>query len=152
MGLSYHDVNQLERELASTLKEEYSFYQSLYILIDRQRDFIKFDKDEKLLDLFAEIERCHSRIRKSDEKITAIKAKNPRLFPLAVTAPDVRKLTASIATLIKKNMALVKENEEYLTNRYARIRSELEGLKNSSQIMKYLKDSDPRPQFVDSKS
>lgn len=152
MGLSYHDVNQLERELASTLKEEYSFYQSLYILIDRQRDLIRFDKDEKLLDLFAEIERCHSRIRKSDERITAIKVKNPRLFPLAVTAPDVRKLTASIATLIKKNMALVKENEEYLTIRYARIRSELESLRNSSQIMKYLKDSDPRPQFVDSKS
>ena len=151
MGLSYHDVNQLERELATTLKEEYSFYQSLYILIDRQRDLIKFDKDEKLLDLFAEIERCHTRIRKSDEKITAIKAKNPRLFPLAVTAPDVRKLTASIATLIKKNMALVKENENYLSNRYERIKSELEGLKNSSQIMKYLKDSDPRPQFVDSK-
>ncbi|MCH9031650.1 MAG: hypothetical protein IIB00_05260 [candidate division Zixibacteria bacterium] len=152
MGLSYHDVNQLEREIATTLKVEYSFYQSLYILIDRQRDLIKFDKDEKLLDLFAEIERCHSRIRKSDEKITAIKAKNPRLFPLAVTAPEVRKLTASIATLIKKNMALVKENEEYLTNRYARIKSELEGLRNSSQIMKYLKDGDPRPQFVDSKS
>lgn len=152
MGLSYHDVNQLEREIATTLKVEYSFYQSLYILIDRQRDLIKFDKDEKLLDLFAEIERCHSRIRKSDEKITAIKAKNPRLFPLAVTAPEVRKLTASIATLIKKNMALVKENEKYLTNRYARIKSELEGLRNSSQIMKYLKDGDPRPQFVDSKS
>ena len=36
----------IEQELLAILKKEYSFYQSLYILLDKQRDIIKYDKDE----------------------------------------------------------------------------------------------------------
>ena len=44
-------ITQLEQTLLRILKEEYSFYQSLYILLDKQRDVIQFDRDENLLDL-----------------------------------------------------------------------------------------------------
>ncbi len=136
----------------SSLKEEYSFYQSLYILVDRQRDMIRIEKDGKLLDLFAEIERCHQRLKKSEEKITHLRAKNPRLFPLAASAPGVRKLVTSITTLVRKNMKIVKDNEEYLRSRYGRVRSELDGLQNSSKIMAYLRDRSSSALFIDSKS
>ncbi|MDZ4722876.1 MAG: hypothetical protein SGI97_03075 [candidate division Zixibacteria bacterium] len=43
-------ITQLERDLLTLLKDEYSFYQSLYILLDKQRDLIRFDKDDHLLD------------------------------------------------------------------------------------------------------
>ncbi|MBN4072380.1 hypothetical protein JYU03_00505 [bacterium AH-315-F03] len=147
--MQYNQITQLEKELTTTLKEEYSFYQSLYILIDRQRDMIKFDKDDKLLDLYAEIERCHLRLAKSEERIGRLRESNPRLFPLAASAPDVRKLVTSISTLIQKNMTIVSENEEYLRARHGRVRAELDSLQNSTKIMKYLRVSSTSPRFVD---
>ncbi len=148
----HNAITQFERDLIKLLKEEYSFYQSLYVLLDKQRDMIKFNKDEKLLDLFADIQRCHRRIRQSGERIEAMKSGNPRIFRLASVSPDVRKMANSISTLIKKSMNLVSENEEYMTSRYARLKSELDELKNSHKILQYVKDAAPAPQFVDRKN
>ncbi|MEW5797145.1 MAG: hypothetical protein AB1772_12415 [Candidatus Zixiibacteriota bacterium] len=142
-------ITQLEQTLLRILKEEYAFYQSLYILVDKQRDIIKFDRDENLLDLYAEIERCQRRIRESEEKVTAIREQNPRLFKLAAVYPEIRKTVNSIITLIKKNLALIEDNREYVTSRHDRIKSELDELKNSRKILQYIADAEPSPQFVD---
>jgi len=145
-------ITQMERELRFALKEEYSFYQSLYITLDKQREAVKYNRDERLLDLFAEIERCHMRIRKSEEKVNALRTKNPSAYRLAAAHPDIKKVVNSIATMIKKNMTLVAECEEYLQGRYRRIKQELGELKNSDKIMQYLSDPKPSPQFVDGKN
>ncbi len=150
--MEFNQITKLERELVFVLKEEYSFYQSLYILIDKQKDMIKFERDNKLLDLFTDISRCHKRIEQSEKKIGEIKGKAPKLFSIAASAPEVRKLVNSITTLVKKNIGLVRENEEYLKSRYDRVRSELNELKNSHKILKYIRDVDPAPMFVDGKS
>ncbi len=147
-----NQITKMERELAFILKEEYSFYQSLYILIDKQKDMVKYEKDDKLLDLYTEVQRCQQRIIKSEEKLSALKEKNPKFFQLASSAPEIRKLVNSIITLIKKNITLVKENEQYLKSRHGRILTELEQLKNSSKIMQYVHEGDPSPQFVDGKN
>ncbi len=144
-------ISQLEKNILSTLKEEYSFYQSLYILMDKQRDLVKYDKDENLLDLYAEIERCQRRIKESEARITAIKEKDPRLFKLASVHPEVRKLVNSIITLVKKNIALVEDNKEFLVSRHERIRSELNELKNSRKMIQYLSEGEPSPLFIDGK-
>ena len=150
--MSTNAISQLEQEILRILKDEYSFYQSLYILLDRQRDSIRYKKDEHLLDLYAEIERCKQRIRESEGKISALKTKNPQAFKVAAVHPQVKKLVNSIVTLVKKNMSVVAENEEYLTDRYERIKSELSELKNSRKILQYVRDVDPSPQFVDGKN
>ena len=147
----HNAITRFERELINLLKREYSFYQSLYVLLDQQRDIVKYNKDEKLLDLFADIERCHQRIRQSGEKIEAMKSSDPRIFRLASVSPDVRKIVNSIGTLIKKSMSLVSENEEYMMSRYTRLKSELDELKNSNKILQYVNDVAPAPQFVDGK-
>ena len=149
--MDYDKLKQLERELVVVLKEEYSFYQSLYILLDKQRDQIKFDNDDRLLDLFVEIERCHRRIKLSEEKIADLKNRNLEAFTMAALLPEVKKIVNSIVTLIKKNMSLVAECEEYLKGRYDRIKAELGELKNSQQILQYLREAEPAPQFVDRK-
>lgn len=149
--MDYDSLKQVERELIFVLKEEYSFYQSLYIMLDKQRDFIKYNSDEHLLDLFVEVERCHMRIKKSEEKIAALKDKNPQAFKMAAILPEVKKIVNSIVTLVKKNMNLVSECESYLKGRYERIKAELGELRNSQKILKYLHDVDPSPQFVDGK-
>jgi hypothetical protein len=150
--MEYNSITQLEQELARTLKEEYSFYQSLYILIDKQRDLLKFEKEEKLLDIYTEIERCHQRIQESEEKISMLRQSNPKLFHLAATAPEVKKIAQSIITLIRKDMELVKKNEEYASTRYGRIKDELKKLQNSNKILKYIRDMEDSPQFVDKKN
>jgi hypothetical protein len=150
--MEYNNISELERELAQVLKEEYSFYQSLYILIDKQRDLLKFEKEEKLLDIFTEIERCHQRIRESEDKIAKMRQDNPKLFNLAATAPEVKKIAQSIVTLIRKDIDLVKKNEEYASSRYRRIQEELKNLKHSNKIVKYIRDLDESPQFVDKKN
>ena len=150
--MDYKALNQLEQELLTVLKEEYSFYQSLYIMLDKQRDQIKFNKDDRLLDLFAEIQRFHARIKQSDEKVGLLRARNTKVFELAAALPEVKKLTNSIATLIKRSIGIVTECEEYLQSRYDRIREELHKLKNSHKIIKYMADADTSPHFVDGKN
>lgn len=151
-SMDYKALNQLEQELLTVLKDEYSFYQSLYIMLDKQRDQIKFDKDDRLMDLFAEIQRFHARIKSSDEKIALLGARSPKIFEMAVVLPEVKKLTNSIATLIKRSIAIVTECEEYIQSRHERIREELNKLKNSHKIIKYIADADTSPHFVDGKN
>jgi hypothetical protein len=149
--MDYDKLKQLERELIFVLKEEYSFYQSLYILLDRQHDLIKYNSDDRLLDLFMEIERCRERIKQSEEKITELKNRNAEAFRMAALLPEVKKIVNSIVTLVKKNINLVSECEDYMKERYDRIQAELGELKNSNKILQYLRDVEPAPQFVDRK-
>ena len=149
--MEYNAISNLEQELVRVLKEEYSFYQSLYILIDKQKDLLKFEKEEKLLDIFTEIKRYHKRIMESEEKIARLRKDNPKLFNLAATAPEVKKIAQSIITLIKKDMDLVRQNEDYVSNRCDRIKEELQKLCNSDKIVKYIRDLESPPQFVDKK-
>jgi hypothetical protein len=146
---SQNAITQLEQTLLRILKEEYSFYQSLYILLDKQRDIIKYDRDENLLDLYAEIERCQRRIKESEAKVTALREKDPRLFRMAAVYPEIRKTVNSIVTLVKKNLALIEDNKEYVTNRHDRIKSEMDELRNSSKILQYITEAEPSPQFID---
>ena len=150
--MEFNQITKLEREIIFVLKEEYSFYQSLYILIDKQKDMIKYEKDEKLLDLFTEIERCHQRIQQSENKIAALRDNNTKLFNIAAASPEVKKLVNSIITMVKKNIGLVSENEQYLKSRHDRLKTELKELQNSSKILQYIRDAEPSPHFVDGKS
>ena len=148
---SNNAITQLEQKLLKILKEEYSFYQSLYILLDKQRDIIKYDRDDNLLDLYAEIERCQRRIQESETKVTSIRESDPRLFRLASIYPEIRKTVNSIITLVKKNLVLIEDNKEYATNRHDRIKSEMNDLRSSGKILQYIADMDPSPQFVNGK-
>lgn len=148
---SKNAITQLEQKLLKILKEEYSFYQSLYILLDKQRDIIKYDRDDNLLDLYAEIERCQRRIKESEAKVTSIREGDPRLFRLAAVYPEIRKTLNSIITLVKKNLTLIEDNKEYVTSRHDRIKSEMDDLRSSGKILQYIANADPSPQFVDGK-
>ena len=150
-AIDRQNLKLMERELLKVLREENSFYQALYITLDKQRDLIQFDRDAQLLDLFSEIERYRNRIHSSEQKIAQLREKDPKLFKMVTVLPEVKKLTASISALIKKSMAVVQECEEYLEGRYTRIKEELGVLKNSRKILQYMSDGEPSPQFVDGK-
>jgi hypothetical protein len=149
--MDYELLKQIERELTFVLKDEYSFYQSLYITLDKQRDLVKYDSDDQLLQLFKEIDRYHQRIKESEEKIASIKSRHPKAFQMVSAMPEVKKIVNSIVTLVKKNMNLVSECEGYLRGKYERIKVELGELKSSDKILKYLREAEPAPLFVDNK-
>jgi hypothetical protein len=150
--MDYSDVTKLETKLIAGLKEEYSFYQSLFIIIDKQRDYIKFDKEQKIVDLYGEIERICARIRESEEKVNKLRSENKNLFNLAASSPEIRRLVNSITTLITKSMKIVKENEESANTKYEAIREQLAQLQNSRRIADYLPKQENVPHFVDKKN
>ena len=144
-----NDVSLLEKHITGILKEEYSFYQSLYVLLDRQKDMLKYSNENKLLEIFSEIERCYLRIKKSQDKINSIKEQNSKMFQLAILSPTVRKIFNSITTLLKKCQKIVNENEEYVSQRHERIQNEMGLLKNSEKILKYIQSHDLSTELVD---
>lgn len=146
------NLTPFDQQLQALLQQEYTFYQSLYILLDKQRDFVKYEKDDHLLDLYAEIERCQRRIKESEDKISALQAHEPRKFVAAAANPDIKKLVNSITTLVKKNIEVVKDNEAYVQSRRDRIKGELDDLRSSAKIMQYLGSTESTPLFVDGKS
>lgn len=146
------NLKPFDKHLQALLQEEYSFYQSLYILLDKQRDFIKYEKDDHLLDLYAEIERCQRRIKDSEDKITALRTHDPSKFAAVLTNVDIKKLVNSIATLVKKNIEVIADNDKIVRSRHERIKNELEDLQQSAKIMQYLGVPDGSAQFVDGKT
>ena len=68
------------RSVAALLREELGFYRSLYVLLDRQRDWLKYEKDSRILDIFNDIEKLKTRIQESQEKILQLSRKNPQSF------------------------------------------------------------------------
>lgn len=149
--MEYKHVVELENKLIALLKEEYNFYQSLYILIDKQKDLLKYDRDQKILTVYDEIQNMHKRISESEQKVAELRNGNRKLFNLAATSPEVRKLVNSISTLIKKNLSLIKENEEFANDRYTRIKEELESLKNSQNLNRYNSAMEDKMRILDGK-
>lgn len=147
--MSSNAITMLERDLLTLLRDEYSFYQSLYVLLDKQRDLIKYDNESNLLDLYAETERCQRRIQDSEQKIASLREKNQQLFRVASAHPDIKKVVSSIMSLVKKNLDLVNENEAYISDRHRRIREELNSLRQSDKILRYLTDGEPSPHLID---
>jgi hypothetical protein len=149
--MEYKQVVELENKLISLLKEEYGFYQSLYILIDKQKDLLKYDRDQKILSVYEEIKRMEKRIGESEQKVAELRNDNRKLFNLAATSPEVRKLVNSISTLIRKNLSMIKENEEFANDRYIRIKEELEVLKNSQKLVGYTSGQAEKARILDGK-
>ncbi|MBD3380795.1 MAG: hypothetical protein GF404_01230 [candidate division Zixibacteria bacterium] len=137
--MEYSQVVDLEEKLLELLKQEYSFYQSLYLLIDKQKDLLKFERDQKLIELYEEVEQAEKRILESEDKIAALRNANRKIFNLAATSPEVKKLVNSIATLIKKIMAIIRDNESFATHKRSRIKEELEKIRNMYNLLAYQK-------------
>jgi len=149
--MEYSDVTKLETKLISVLKDEYSFYQSLFIIIDKQRDYIKYDKERKIVDLYGEVERICTRINESEQTIGRLRTDNKNLFSLASSSPEVRRLINSITTLISKTLKTVKESEDVAHSKYEAIREQLAQLEKGRQVSRYLTTPKETPQYVDKK-
>jgi len=138
------------RSLAALLREELGFYRSLYVLLDRQRDWLKYERDSRILDIYSDIEKLKSRIQESQAKILNVRQNNQRLFGLALETPEIGRLVENIVSLINKCMELAGENESLASAKRDRLKAELADLANGEQFYGALKKESP-PRFVDQK-
>lgn len=139
-----------QRSLATMLRDELGFYRSLYVLLDRQRDWLKYERDSRILDIFEDIEKLKKRIQESHDKILNVRRQNRQLFEQALAAPDVTRLVDNIVSLINKCVELAGENESIATAKRDRLKAELSDLADGGKFYRALK-TETAPRFVDQK-
>jgi len=138
------------RSLAALLREELGFYRSLYVLLDRQRDWLKYEKDSRILDIFNDVDRLKARIQESQEKICSIQKEHPRSFAQTVETPEVRRLVENVVSLISKCVEVVAENESIAHSKRERLQAELRELADGERWYGALKPPSS-PRYVDEK-
>jgi flagellar biosynthesis/type III secretory pathway chaperone len=139
-----------QRSLASLLREELGFYRSLYVLLDRQRDWLKYERDSRILDIFEDVEKLKKRIQESHDKILQTKQHNAQGFEQALTAPDIARLVDNIVSLINKCVELAGENETIAVAKRDRLKTELSELADGGRFYTALQTK-AAPRFVDQK-
>ncbi len=143
-------MQNFARSLAAMFREELGFYRSLYVLLDRQRDWLKYERDSRILDIYTDIEKLKKRIQESQDKITGVRERNETQFRVALEAPEVARLVDNITSLINKCVEVVAENESIAETKSERLRSELAGLADGRQFYAAL-EPETAPRFVDQK-
>ncbi|HEU4436153.1 MAG TPA: hypothetical protein VFR89_01720 [candidate division Zixibacteria bacterium] len=136
--MDFRPTASLEKEIISLLKDELSFYQSMFILADKQKDCLKLGRDTELAQVYADISRFSQRIAQSERRLADIMQKDQKSFVLASSHLEVRRLVTSIAAIVEKNIGLLKDNLTAAESREAFIQSELEELHKSRQLLEQL--------------
>jgi len=136
--MDFRPTASLEKEIISLLKDELSFYQSMFILADKQKDCLKLGNDSELAQVYADISRFSGRIAESERRLADIMQQDQKSFVLASSHLEVRRLVTSIAAIVEKNISLLKDNLSAATSREAFIQSELEELFKSRQLLEKL--------------
>jgi hypothetical protein len=136
--MDFRPTASLEKEIISLLKDELSFYQSMFILADKQKDCIKLGRDTELAQVYADISRFSQRIAQSEKRLSDIMQKDQKSFVLASSHLEVRRLVISIAAIVEKNISLLKDNLSAAESREAFIQSELEELVKSRRLLEEL--------------
>lgn len=136
--MDFRPTASLEKEIISILKDELSFYQSMFILADKQKDCLKLGKDTELAQVYADISRFSQRIAQSEARLSDIMQKDQKSFVLASSHLEVRRLVTSIAAIVEKNIGLLKDNLTAAESREAFIQTELNELCKSRQLLEQL--------------
>ena len=136
--MDFRPTASLEKEIIALLKDELSFYQSMFILADKQKDCLKLGRDTELAQVYADISRFSQRIAQSERRLADIMQKDQKSFVLASSHLEVRRLVTSIAAIVEKNIGLLKDNLTAAESREAFIQSELEELNKSRQLLEQL--------------
>lgn len=135
--------------MAAMLREELGFYRSLYVLLDRQRDWLKYEKDSRILDITDDVEKLKRRIAESQEKIAQVRQQNPQLFNQALETPEVARLAENITSLITKCVEVVGDNESIAERKRQRLQQELAGLAAGERFFAGARNKPLPPRYVD---
>jgi len=126
--MDYNAVRELQAELVYRLKRELTFYSSLYVLIERQRDAGADGGERRLALSYAELNTIMGGLRESQFAISAMRKKEPTLFRRAVQMPPVPELIERALEVLTAARTALERETQTAQDQYARLKSELRQL------------------------
>ena len=134
--MDYNAVRELQHELVYRLKRELTFYRSLYILIERQRDAAAEGALRRLALSYAELNTIMGGLRESQFAIAEMRKKEPTLFERAVQISPVPDLVKEAEEILTAARAALEEETRVAHEQYARLRAELGALTEGHRALR----------------
>jgi hypothetical protein len=147
--MDYDAAKELHRELVYRLGRELSFYRSLFVLVERQRDAAKAGSEDRLALSYAELNTILGGLRESQFAIGEMRRKEPTLFAQAAAMPPVPELVREAEEILRAAHAALEEGRRAARERYQRLKSELSQLSLEHRALHAYKPSEPAGRFLD---
>jgi hypothetical protein len=142
--MDYDACREMQRELVYRLKRELTFYRSLYVLIQRQRDAALSGSEAELARSYGELDTILAGLRESQFAISALKDKEPELFAKATRVDPVPELVAQAHDVLEAAKTALAEGRKAARAHYRKLQAELARLGREDQAIKAYQ-SNPEP-------
>jgi hypothetical protein len=134
--MDYDACRELHRELVYRLKRELTFYRSLYILIQRQRDAALRGAEAELAISYGELDPIMGGLKESQFVISAMREKEPKLFERAASLNPVPELVGQAHDILRATHNALEEGTTAAKEHYRKIQAELARLSKEHATLK----------------
>jgi hypothetical protein len=135
--------------LEKILADEVALYRELFVLTDRQREWLESDSDIHLCQSFEDIERVQKQIEESESKLTSLKEAHPGDFVRWIRTPRVAPLFRDLADLVARTQQTVTDCEHLARRKRTEYRLELTRMGVGRLLFDSMVAGDCGPRFVD---
>lgn len=123
--MDYDATRELHRELVYRLSRELTFYRSLFLLIDRQREAAERGDETELALRYGELRTLLKGLAESQFAIKALREKEPKLFGKAVQLQPIPEIVQQASEILAASLAAVKESKRSARQHYRKLHAEL---------------------------
>jgi len=134
--MDYDACRELQNELVYRLKRELTFYRSLYVLIQRQRDAAMRGAGADLVLSYGELDTIIAGLKESQFAIGALKDKEPELFVRACRMEPVPELVSQAHEILEASKAALEEGSRAARQQYRKLQAELGRLAREQETLK----------------
>jgi hypothetical protein len=138
-----------QRHLTHLLEDELGFYRTLFVLMDRQRDWFQSDAEHCLIEGFAALREVRGRIEASEGLIARARQRQEQAFDAWARSPEILDLQERIAELVGQCHEVAADCERMARNRLAAYRTELAQMEQGRRLLKSFATACENPRFVD---
>jgi hypothetical protein len=147
--MDYDACREFQRELVYRLKRELTFYRSLYVLIQRQRDAALRGSEADLAQSYGELETIMAGLRESQFAIAALKDKEPDLFVKASRMEPVPELVSQAHEILEASKTALEEGHQAARQHYRKLQAELGRLGREDEALRAYQASSGPGQLLD---
>jgi len=123
--MDYNPVRELHRELVYRLKRELTFYRSLFVLVERQREAADRGDEAEIALRYGELSAIVGGLSESQFAMQAMREKEPKLFARAAQIDPVPELVKQASEILQASLDAVKEGSRAARIHYRRLQAEL---------------------------
>lgn len=134
--MDYDACREFQRELVYRLKRELTFYRSLYVLIQRQRDAALRGAEADLALSYGELDTIMGGLKESQFAISVLKDKEPELFGRATRMEPVPELVAQAHEILEAAKTALEEGSRAARQHYRKLQAELGRLGREHEALK----------------